>query len=124
MTAPFLEIDAFTAEYQGTLSAGETTTAARLLQVVSDGIRGLKPDVDTAAAQQVVFEVVRDAIKYGDLGPLSDFLNRTSHREESGTFDDAARAVDDWLTPRQRRILGITVPTTAAPRGSFKKCDY
>lgn len=124
MTAPFLDINAFTAEYQGTLSTGETTTATRLLQVVSDGIRGLKPDADDFAAKQVVFEVVRDAVKYGDLGPLSDFLNRTGHREESGTFDESAKAVSDYLTARQRRLLRITAPNTAGPRGSFTKCDY
>lgn len=119
----FLDIDAFKAEYQGTLSSGETTTATRLLEVVSDGIRALKPDVDGKAAKQVVFEVVRDALMYGHLGPLSSFQNITSRRQEGGTFDEAAKAVDDYLTKRQRRMLGLS-PASAAPRGRFKKCDY
>ncbi len=118
---PFLWIEEFTGEYQGTLSDGETTTATRLLQVVSDGIRGLRPDVDTNAASQVVFEVVRDCMMYGHLGPLSSFQNITSRRQEAGTFD-AARAVGDFLTKRQRKLLGLS--SSAAPRGRFKKCDY
>ncbi|SBS73779.1 conserved hypothetical protein [uncultured Mycobacterium sp.] len=123
MTAPFLGISDFTTEYQGTLSTGETTTATRLLQVVSDGIRGLKPDVDTEAAKQVLFEVVRDAMMYGDLGPLSSFQNITSKRQVSGAFDEGARAVIDYLTTRQRKLLGLD-PVQAAPRGYFPKCDY
>lgn len=122
MAASFLDIDGFTAEYQGALSTGETTTATRLLGVVSDGIRALKPDVETEAAKQVVFEVVRDAVMYGHLGPLSSFQNITSRRQEAGTFDEAAKAVDDLLTDRQKRILGIA--RRAAPRGNFPKCDY
>jgi hypothetical protein len=121
---PFLDITAFKAEYQGTLTTGEQTTATRLLQVVSDGIRGLKPDVNTTAAQQVVFEVVRDAIMYGDLGLLSEFTNETSRRKESGKLDESAKMLDDYLTPRQKRYLGITAPITAGPRGYFPKCDY
>lgn len=124
MTAPFLDITAFTAEYQGTLSAGESTTATRLLQVISDGIRALKPDVDATAAAQVVFEVVRDAMMYGHLGPLSQFENATARRKEAGTFDETAKLLDDYLTGRQRRILGIEIAATAAPRGSFTNCDY
>ena len=123
MADPFLNIDDFTAEHQGALSAGETTTATRLLQVVSDGIRALKPDVDETAAKQVVFEVVRDTLAYGHLGPLSSFQNITSRRQEGGTFDAAAKAVDDFLTARQRRLLGIG-SSTVAPRGHFPKCDY
>lgn len=124
MADPFLSISDFTTEYQGTLTTGEQTTATRLLQVVSDGIRGLKPDVNTTAAEQVVFEVVRDAIMYGDLGPLSEFSNTTSRRSESGKLDESAKMLDDYLTPRQKRYLGITTPITAGPRGYFPKCDY
>lgn len=124
MANPFLSIDDFTAEYQGTLAAGEITTATRLLAVISDGIRGLKPDVDENAAKQVVFEVVRDCMQFGHLGPLSSFQNITSRRQEMGTFDAAAKAVDDYLTRRQRKLLGLPLSLTAAPRGRFKKCDY
>lgn len=119
---PFLTPEQFAAEYPGTLDAGETATATRLLTVVSDRIRALKPDVDEDAAKQVVFEVVRDAVMYGHLGPLSSFQNITSRRQEAGTFDDMAKLVDDMLSARHKRMLGIAV--TAAPRGSFKKCDY
>lgn len=124
MAEPFLDITGFQAEYQGSLAAGEVTTATRMLQVVSDGIRALKPTVDTLAAQQVVFEVVRDCMMYGDLGPLSSFQNITSRRQEAGTFDEAAKAVDDYLTKRQRSMLGLPSGNKVAPRGRFKKCDY
>lgn len=107
--AAFLEIAAFQAEYQGTLSTGETTTATRLLSVVSDRIRELKPDIadESPAAKQVTFEVVRDAMMFGGLEKLSSFQNITSRRQEAGTFDDAAKAVDDLLTARHRRMLGL-----------------
>lgn len=122
MANSFLSIAEFTAEYPGTLTAGESTTAARLLQVASDRIRALKPDANEDAAKQVVFEIVRNAAMYGALEGLSSFQNITSRRQESGTFDEATKLVDDYLTDRHKRILGI--PLRAAPRGHFKKCDY
>lgn len=106
---PFLSISEFTAEYQGTLTTGETTTAARLLQVASDRIRELKPDADADAAKQVVFEIVRDAAAYGHLDKLSSFYNMTSRRIEQGTFDPAQKAVDDLLTKRHKGMLGISL---------------
>lgn len=109
MTAPFIGIDAFIGEYEKTLSAGERTTAERLLQVVSDRIRDLKPDANDDAAKQVTFEVVRDLLTYGPMELLSSFQNITSHRQEAGTFDAAMKLVDDYLTKRHRRILGISV---------------
>ncbi len=121
---PFLDIDDFAAEYQGALSEGEKITAERLLAVISDGIRARKPDVDADAATLVVFEVVRDAIAYGHLGPLSSFTNVSAHRQEAGTFDAAGRTLDDYLTTRQKRLLGIAAATAAAPRGSFTPDDY
>lgn len=122
MADPFLAIAAFKAEYQGTLSAGETTTATRLLQVASDYIRGLKPDVDENAAKQVVFEIVRDAAMYGGLERLSSFQNTTSRRTEAGTFDAATKLVDSYLSAKHKALLGI--PLVAAPVYSFPKCDY
>lgn len=120
---PFLDIDEFAAEYQGALSDGERITVDRLLQVISDGIRARKPDVDPDRAAQVVFEVVRDQIAYGHLGPLSSFTNVSAHRQEAGTFD-SSRVVDDYLSARQKRLLGIAVAFNAAPRGSFTPGDY
>ena len=120
---PYLDIDEFAAEYQGVLSDGEKVTAERLLQVISDGIRSRNPDADTDTACMVVFEVVRDAIASGHLGPLSSFTNVTAHRQEAGTFD-TGRPVDDYLTARQKRLLGIAVSYNAAPRGAFTPGDY
>lgn len=107
MAEPFLEIAAFTDEYQGTMTAGEAETAERMLQVVSDHIRTLKADADENAGAQVVFEVVRDALIYGELEKMSSFQNITSRRQEAGTFDEAAKAIDGYLTKRHRQILGI-----------------
>lgn len=107
MADPFLSIADFKAEYQGTLTDGESTTAERLLQVASDRIRDLAPNARMTDAQQVVFEVVRDAAMYGHLGPLSSFQNTTSRRQEAGTFDEMAKAVEDLLTPRHKAMLGI-----------------
>lgn len=120
---PYLDIDEFTEQYQGALSDGEKVTAERRLQVISDGIRARKPDADPEAAALVVFEVVRDATAYGHLEPLSSFANVTAHRQEAGTLD-AGRLVDDYLTVRQKRLLGISAAATAAPRGVFTPSDY
>jgi len=124
VTAPYLDIDEFTAEYQGALSDGESITAERLLQVVSDSIRTRKPDADPTAAALVVFEVVRDAMSFGHLGPLSSFSNITAHRQESGTFDGSARTADDFLTDRHKKMLGIPTAATLAPRARFTAGDY
>ena len=123
MADPYLDIDEFAEQYQGALSDGEKITAERLLQVISDGIRVRKYDANPEAAALVVFEVVRDAVAYGHLGPLSSFTNVTAHRQEAGTFD-TGRPVDDYLTVRQKRLLGIFSAATAAPRGTFTPGDY
>lgn len=121
MAAPFLSVDAFTSEF-GPLDPGQTLTATRLLQITSDRIRELKPDVDTLRAEQVVFEVVRDIITFGPFEKLSSFQNITSRRTEAGTFDEAMKLVNDYLSDKHKRFLGIQIK--AAPRGHFKKCDY
>ena len=59
--------------------------------------------------------MVRDQIAYGHLGPLSSFTNVSAHRQEAGTFD-SSRVVDDYLSARQKRLLGIAVAFNAAPR--------
>lgn len=120
---PFLSIEDFEEQFRRTLDDGQTAIATRLLQVVSDWIRARKSDVDEDAAAQVVFEVVRDALLYGDFDKLKSFTNTTADRTESGELDAEAKAVNDYLTARHRQLLGIGA-TRAAPRGSFKKCDY
>lgn len=120
--SPFLEIEAFATQYRQPLDAGQTAIAERLLRVASDWIRGRKPDVDEDAAQQVVFEVVRDALLYGDVSKLSSWQNTTSKRTEAGTFDAALAMITAYLTDAHKRLLGI--PLRAAPRGHFKRCDY
>lgn len=120
--ALYLEPAEFTLMYGQTLSAAETAQAALLLTVVDARIRGLNPDADANKAKQVAFEVVRDAITYGGLEKLSSFQNITSRRQESGTFDEAAKVINDYLSDRHKRLLGI--PLRAAPVGYFPKCDY
>ncbi len=122
MAEPYLSIAEFTAEYPGALGEGETTTATRLLEVASDRVRDLAPNARESAAKQVVFEIVRDAAMYGHLGPLSSFQNITSRRQEGGTFDEMAKAVDDLLTARHKGMLGVG--GTVGARGRFKKFDY
>jgi hypothetical protein len=121
---PFLEITEFATEFGRDLSAAEQPQAVRLLQVVSDWIRAKAPDdvLDTAAAQ-VTFEVVRDAINYGEFEPLTSFSNTTSRRTEAGTLRlRGEQAINDYLTPRQKRLLGI--PVSGGAVGYFPKCDY
>lgn len=118
---PFLALDEFAAEY-GNLSEAESSTATRLLTVVSDWIRSQVVDVNEDAAAQVVFEVVRDAIRYGEYERLSEFTNTTSRRTEAGVFNEDFKVIDDYLTPRHKRLLGIGL--MAAPVASFPKCDY
>lgn len=124
MAEPFLDITGFKAEYQGTLNAGQTVTVTRLLEVVSDYIRARAPEADETAAEQVTFEVVRDAITYGHYERLSSFENETSKRRERATFDYAVKVLDELLTAKHKLLLGIPLGATVAPRGRFKKCDY
>ena len=122
MTDPYLAIGPFTTQFGRALSDAETPVATRLLQVVSDWIRDRKPDARQLDAEQVVFEVVRDALTLGGYERFSSFENTTAHRTERGTFDYAASVLDDFLTDKHKRLLGI--PLRAAPRGHFLKCDY
>ncbi|EIC70366.1 hypothetical protein [Mycobacteroides abscessus] len=122
MANPFVEITAFTTEFGGALTAAQTSQATRLLQVVSDRIRELNPDVDPLAAAQVVFEVVRDAVLYGHLDRFASFQNTTSRRTEAGTVDADRSAVDDYLTRRHKVLLGIAL--VAEPMGHFPENDY
>lgn len=96
--------------------------AASLLTVVSDWIRDKKPDIvdDDQAAKVVTFEVTRDALMAGDVGPYSQVTKTTSHSSRVVAIDRSA--VERWITDRHRRMLGL--PINAAPRGHFPKCDY
>lgn len=123
MTAPFLGIDDFQTQFGRDLSDAETPVATRLLQVVSDWIRGHMPPntvADPTAAELVTFEVTREALLYGDVIPLGAFSKTVGPRTKSGTFDPTS--VEKFITDRHRRILGI--PVLAGPRGNFKRCDY
>ncbi len=123
---PFLSIDDFTDQFGHPLSDAQTAVAERLLQVVSDWIRGQKVDVDPLAAAQVVFEVVRDAANYGELERLSTFTNTTDQRTEAGTFDRFRQlpqsVVEDYVTNRHKRLLGIHLRAQVA--GSFPVDDF
>lgn len=107
MADPFLNVGQFATDLGRALTAAESSQAGRLLKVLSDKIRERKPDVDEDAAKQVVFELVRDAVLYGEYDRFSDFTNTTSRRTESGTFDPDARLIDDYLTQRQKLLLGL-----------------
>ncbi|MBU8833604.1 hypothetical protein [Mycolicibacterium goodii] len=96
--------------------------AKALLTVASDWIRERKPGLpdNDPAAQVVVFEVTRDALLAGDLGPYSSVTKTTSHSSRQVTIDRGV--VDMFITPRHRRMLGLG--SMAAPRGHFPKNDY
>ena len=124
---PFLSIDDFASQFGRDLSDAETIVATRLLQVASDWIRGRKPDVDPLAAAQVVFEVNRDAINFGAYERLASFSNVTQSRTEAGSFgrdDQWQQVVVDYITNKQKRLLGIPVVAAAAysfPVGEFDR---
>lgn len=112
---PFLEIDQFAEEFDRALTDGERSQAERLLIVVSDYIRLRAPGASGLAAEQVVFEVVRDAITYGPYERLSSFENETDKRRERGTFDYAVKVLDEILTAKHRQMLGIS----SSPRPAY-----
>lgn len=120
----FLEVTAFATMFGRPLRASETAVAAPLLEVVDGWIRERKPDLpfDDPAAILVAFEVTRDALMYGKYGPLSSFQDTVAHRTKAGTID--AKFVERFITDRHREMLGINTVSTAAPRGTFKVCDY
>lgn len=119
---PFLDIGMFAVQYRKPLDDGQMLEAERLLQVVSDWIRARKSDVDALAAEQVVFEVVRDAVKFGGYQRLTRFHNTTGTRTESGEFDEEQRVVDSYLTAAHKQLLGIAA--LAEPAFCFPECDY
>ena len=109
MADPYLEIADFETQFGRALSDAETPIAERLLQVVSDWIREHEPGASDFAAEQVVFEVVRDALNFGGYERFSSFENTTAHRTERGTFDYANSVLDGYLTDKHRQLLGIFV---------------
>ncbi|AGM12896.1 head-to-tail adaptor [Mycobacterium phage Brusacoram] len=119
--ADFLTVETL-AEWAKQPAWADSDLARALLTVVSDWIRDHKPGLadDDPAAQVVVFEVTRDALLAGDLGPYSSVTKTTSHSSRQVTIDRAV--VDMFITPRHRRMLGLG--STAAPRGHFPKNDY
>lgn len=120
---PYLEIDQFVIEFGRALTAAETPVATRLLQVVSGWIFNHAPaPVSVQTAQQVVFEVTRDQVNLGQYSAFSSFQNITAHRQEAATLKDDDDLLDEILSGRQKRLLGISL--RAAPRGHFQKCDF
>lgn len=121
MAAPFLDATTF-ADMFRPLSDAESEVVEPYLDVVSNWIRDNKPGVadDDPAAKVVTFEVTRDALLYGDFGPLVSFSNTMGPRTKSGTLDPGA--VERFITDRHRRMLGIAL--RAAPAFNFPVCDY
>jgi hypothetical protein len=122
----FLDLATFTTMYGQSLTAAQQAEATLLLTVVDSRIRELCAAVsvtpDPSDAERVCFEVVRSAIYFGALADLSSFDDMTSRRREAGEFDAAAKAVNDYLTVKHKRLLGI--PVLAAPAGSFRPHDF
>lgn len=96
--------------------------ATALLDVVADWIRERKPDLaaDDKAARLVSFEVARDALLSGELGPYDEVEKRTAHSARRVKIDRAV--VEKFITDRHRQMLGLSL--RAGPRGRFKRGDY
>lgn len=80
-----------------------------LVTVVSKWIRDHKPDVsDTDPAAQIVcFEVVRDALLYGEFGPATSFTKTVGHRTRSVVVDRSS--VEKFITDRHKKMLGLSI---------------
>ncbi|SHY74731.1 Uncharacterised protein [Mycobacteroides abscessus subsp. bolletii] len=117
----FLDVEAFAAMFRP-LSAAEKLVAAPLLTVVSDWIRDKKPAIadDDPAAKVVTFEVTRDALMYGEFGPVSSFTKTVGHRTKQAAID--REAVEKFIARRHYRMLGLALQAKA--RGHFPRCDY
>lgn len=104
------------------LSAAEKLVAAPLLTVVSDWIRDKKPAIanDDPAAKVVTFEVTRDALTYGEFGPVSSFTKTVGHRTKQAAID--REAVEKFIARRHYRMLGLALQAKA--RGHFPRGDY
>lgn len=96
--------------------------AGALLEVVERWIRAHCPGIadDDQGARVVVFEVTRDALLSGEVGPYSSIEKRTAHSSRSVTINPAV--VERFVTGRHRQMLGMGV--RAAPRGHFPRFDY
>ncbi len=113
MAAPFLDAGTF-AGWAKKPEWVSDQLAASVLVVVSDWIRDNKSGIadDDKAAQVVAFEVTRDTLLYGDLGPYASMQKTTSHSSRSGVID--RRVVERFITERHLRILGLaTYPKPA-----------
>lgn len=121
LVAGFLDVATF-ASWAKRTDWSTDQLATSLLTVVSDWIRDHKPDIadDDPAAKVATFEVTRDAMLYGDFGPMVSSSKGMGPRSKSGTIDRAA--VERFITDRHRRMLRI--PLRAAARGNFKRSDY
>ncbi len=91
--------------------------ATSLLTVVSGWIRDHKSDVadDDPAAKVVTFEVTRDAMLYGEFGPVTSFTKTVGHRTMTAAIDRAA--IEKFVTDRHKRMLGL--PTSPRPAYYF-----
>lgn len=106
--ADFLDSDTF-ADWAKSPEWSESDLAQDLLTVVSGWIRDHKPDVsdDDPAARIVCFEVTRDALMYGDFGPVTSFSKTVGHRARAATIDRAA--LERFILDRHKRMLGLSI---------------
>lgn len=104
------------------LTTAESAKATLILQVTSDWIREQPSERAPLAdndfgAVLVCFEVCRDQLQLGQFSQLGSFQDTTSLRTEAGAFSEAAGMLEEVISDRQKRILGI--PLRAAPVSSF-----
>ena len=117
----FIEVDQVEQMWRP-LSAAEKELAGLLITAASVWIREKKPGIadDSAAAQLVVFDLVKTVLLPGEWAGYSQWSVTVGGRSRSGTLSDAAAMVA--LTPWQLMLLGIS--QTPDPSWNFPKGDY
>ena len=95
---------------------------ARLLDVVSNYILLRKPDADQAAAAQVVFEIVRDALNFGATNGSRSSTMKPANARRSGLVQLRDCAARRAAAPEAQADARYSADRRRAV--VFTKCDY
>jgi hypothetical protein len=123
---PFLTLDGFIALFDGpTLTPNQQNIATLLINVASqwiynNGPQGANLSPTDPTAQFVVYDVVSNAVRYQKYSKLNSFSRMTGHRQESGSFADALKALE--FTNVHKQLLQI--PLEALPMSSCRPNDF
>ncbi|ORV92797.1 hypothetical protein AWC11_07285 [Mycobacterium interjectum] len=123
---PFLDLDGFTALWDGApLTVQQRAIATLLLNVASqwiynNGPQGQALPQTDPTAQFVVWDVVSFSVRYQKYSKLSTFSEATGHRSRGGTAADPMKALE--FTDNHKMMLGI--PLEALPMSSCCPNDF